>query len=94
MPPYGGCHPASTTVGSRICIACAAVICVDPAARWLTLIGAPDGSTLWYSQNRSCDVLAPPVIVHPAGEMWLPIVQLMYATWLAGYTLSSMRART
>jgi hypothetical protein len=91
---YGGCQPERTTVGSRIDAACDAEICVDPTARWLTSMGVPDGSTLWYSQKRSWDVLPPPVTVQPAGEMWLPIVQLTYATWLAGYTLSSIRAST
>lgn len=32
------------------------------------------------------------MIVHPAREMWLPSVQLMYATWLDGYWLTSILA--
>jgi hypothetical protein len=69
------------------------VSCIEPGARLVTSMGFPVGSTLWYSQKRSCDVGVPPVIVHPAGLMWLPIWQLMYAALLAGYTLTSARAR-
>src|SRR5579872_1768989 len=90
----GGVHPERTTDGSRIDIAWAAVICVDPATRWLVSIGWPDESTLWYSQKRSCDVPPVPVMVQPPGAMKEPIVQLTYATWLAGYAPSSMRPST
>src|SRR5215831_13831087 len=74
--------------------ACDAESCVDPARRPLTLIGLPEVSTLWYSQNRSIEVSVPAVSCQPAAEISVETWQLMYATWLAGYVPTSMRAST
>src|SRR5437763_1251948 len=46
-----GTQPLSTNAGSRYWAASASVNCREQASRWLTSIGLPARSTLWYSQK-------------------------------------------